>query len=625
MEMISSDSAYDSNNHEYVWYIGSIPNWGSGSVSLTVVVNSNAIHGMNLTNITELYDGESLVATATEKTLVCCLENPTTTIYVDKYATGANLGLDWPNAYNSLNNALIQAGESVCDTNFTIFVAQGTYSPGGSEDDRFVLPDEISVYGGFPTGGCDFNLRNPKRYLTILSGTIDRFLRNGTVLEMGDNCLIDGFTISEAGEYCIHGSGVDFSIAQCTIENSDQYGIYASNSNIDLAWCIFRNNRDGIMHSGAGYILNVDNCWLMKQRQIGITCESSTPMLRNSIVTESDLSETGNAGIRMVNPSSQPVFQNCTISHNKSVGISLAGIGTPSLVNSIVYHNNSGGPQLSTNLNPDVVAQYCCIADCNEVNNNINIDPKFVYYDPNNVRIQSNSPCHDSGLTLSENYTQVDMDNRIRVLGFAVDRGAYEIECEDTNHELDWNHDGLVNMVEFNVLARAWQSRDPNDPAIITDPNYIGHRDYADPNTLARWRTVWFSGGQVFDLNEDLRVDLMDLALFCNEDWLWQACWLNLEELQMQQMASGGEDVMFMTNVDSMALDGMQTLSDPVEPQLSVEELIAKLEDSLVFLSRLWLEEPDLQQQISPEDWREFMLSVYQSLLDLKTQSFQIE
>lgn len=93
----------------------------------------------------------------------------------------------------------------------------------------------------------------------------------------------------------------------------------------------------------------------------------------------------------------------------------------------------------------------------------------------------------------------------------------------------------------------------------------------------------------------------------------------------MQQMAFGGEDVMFMTSVDSMALDGMQTLSDPVEPQLSVEEQIAKVEDSLVFLSRLWLEEPDLQQQISPEDWREFMLSVYQSLLDLKTQSFQIE
>ena len=38
-------------------------------------------------------------------------------------------------------------------------------------------------------------------------------------------------------------------------------------------------------------------------------------------------------------------------------------------------------------------------------------------------------------------------------------------------------------MVEL-MFWRESESRDPNDPAIITDPNYIDHRDYADPNTL---------------------------------------------------------------------------------------------------------------------------------------------
>ncbi len=67
-EMIASDLSYDPETHEYVWYIGQIPADASGSVSLTVIVNSNAVPGMNLINTAELYDGETLI-------YYCCQRN----------------------------------------------------------------------------------------------------------------------------------------------------------------------------------------------------------------------------------------------------------------------------------------------------------------------------------------------------------------------------------------------------------------------------------------------------------------------------------------------------------------------------------------------------------------------
>jgi len=142
-----------------------------------------------------------------------------------------------------------------------------------------------------------------------------------------------------------------------------------------------------------------------------------------------------------------------------------------------VYHNNSGGSQLA-GFSADQAASYCCIQNCNSVNYNISLDPEFAYFDPNNVRITADSPCHDSGLTLQENYSQVDMDNRDRVQGNDVDRGAYEIECEDASNSLDWNVDGLVNLYEFNYFSRAWLTYDPNNP--FCDPNNPGY--VGDPN-----------------------------------------------------------------------------------------------------------------------------------------------
>jgi hypothetical protein len=220
----------------------------------------------------------------------------------------------------------------------------------------------------------------------------------------------------------------------------------------------------------------------------------------------------------------------------------------------------------------------------------------------------SGSPCHDSGLTIQEYYSQFDMDNRDRVLGNAVDRGAYEIECEDTTNSYDLNADGLVNLFEFSGLSRAWLGHDPNDPVWLGDPNL------ADPNLSEDW----YDWKHKYNYNptgsSQYSIDLADLIAFLEDaPWLWQACWLNenIEPMYVQQMQ------MFSV------MEAAPELS--VVEEKSVQEQISDLAKTIFSLEKLWLEEPDIQQQIDPEVWQRFMETVYGSLLELQIDTVQIE
>jgi len=142
-------------------------------------------------------------------------------IYVDTSARGENTGLDWPNAWPCLQNALA-AAESGDD----VWVAAGVYrpdeqlspTPSGSEiissgdpKARFWIEKGISLLGGFPQGGGNLEARAPRVYETILSGDLlgddgpDRAGKednsHGIVrirVNLGREVTIDGLTISGA-------------------------------------------------------------------------------------------------------------------------------------------------------------------------------------------------------------------------------------------------------------------------------------------------------------------------------------------------------------------------------------------------------------------------------------------
>jgi len=79
------------------------------------------------------------------------------TVYVDTLATGLNNGTSWTDAYTNLQQAITTE-----PVNKIFLVAEGTYFPGisGNSAATFSLKDGQQLWGGFPSGGSDFSLRN---------------------------------------------------------------------------------------------------------------------------------------------------------------------------------------------------------------------------------------------------------------------------------------------------------------------------------------------------------------------------------------------------------------------------------------------------------------------------------
>jgi hypothetical protein len=171
-----------------VYPIGTLDPNDSGELHLDVVVNASAASGSVLHNTGEIWATfmvstdpndpnvltpvERLVIRTEADTPVCCYFPTPEILYVDRKAAPDGDGFSWDTAFSNLQDALNYARNALCGDVQSIHVAQGTYSPGDSENDSFDLTElpGIVLYGGFPTGGCDFSDRDPKNYPTILSG-----------------------------------------------------------------------------------------------------------------------------------------------------------------------------------------------------------------------------------------------------------------------------------------------------------------------------------------------------------------------------------------------------------------------------------------------------------------------
>lgn len=159
-------------------------------------------------------------------------------IFVDIDATGANNGSNWSNAYTNLNVALANA-----PANTSIWVAEGRYIPGPDSSYSFLIPHNLTLYGGFDGTETTLIQRDFLLNKTILTGDL---LNNDTlannrednsvhVLYVPDSTTkfkIDGFTISQgfAGHYP-------------TTNSNDLYGGGILNYGvIEIINCMFTGN-----------------------------------------------------------------------------------------------------------------------------------------------------------------------------------------------------------------------------------------------------------------------------------------------------------------------------------------------------------------------------------------------
>ena len=607
---------YNPITHTITWQLGEIAPGDSGSVSFVVQVNEKSEPSGNLINIAELRDDSGTLARVRIETPVCCWTNGR--IYVDWDATGSNAGTSWENAYTDLQSALARAARGCGGEE--IWVAAGLYSPGISPTDTFAISEGVSVYGGFAGRETSLEQRNLNTYPSVLSGYISDTLRNITIVAMGNDSLLDGFTVGDAANPGdgIFGQDVDFSVSNCLIENNQRHGVRSLNSNVSVKWCAINNNGfDGIYHDGENVkTLIVENSRILKNGQNGVYARLSTPQIYNSQINfngtevrdeEGNIVATDTYGLYLFYPRAGSVVQNNTLVYNLNQGIRVVDPNTPIEIQNCVLWGNKlydGQDQLTGN----VVAFYSCVYDPNNPNqttpdliwNNISCYPEFAYDgDPNATvfRLLPGSPCIDRGDPSLTYDGQVDIDNELRWMGDTADMGADEInpDCGDVYNPWDLNADGLVNLVEFAKLSRVWLAHDPNDPAII-DPNHLDHAYYTDPNSpgyiTPAQLAAWYPDGHRFNVaafgDSEYAIDLADLMVFLEDvPWLWVACW-RTDIWQQQAMA-----MMFMQpdtgEFESIAMRSSSAAeetktAETVSPEVELATILRLLDQIDVFI-----------------------------------------
>jgi predicted outer membrane repeat protein len=201
-------------------------------------------------------------------------------IYVDDSAIGANNGTTWADAYNYLQDALIDA--NTAEKPVEIRVARGIYKPeqgatinSGDQSATFQLINGVAIYGGYAgVGRPGSDTRDIELYKTIFSGDLDdndTDVNSPEELELNLNradnsyqivtgsgtdetAVLDGFTITGGNAFLFtnrNGAGILIEhgspqISNCTfIHNSAQYlggGIYNYYSSPTIVNCTFFQN-----------------------------------------------------------------------------------------------------------------------------------------------------------------------------------------------------------------------------------------------------------------------------------------------------------------------------------------------------------------------------------------------
>jgi predicted outer membrane repeat protein len=95
-------------------------------------------------------------------------------LFVDQYASGANDGISWSNAFNDLQDALDAAADPMSKTT-EIWIADGVYRADRGSGDRvatFSMVDGVTLYGGFAGGELLRSAADPTANETILCGDL---------------------------------------------------------------------------------------------------------------------------------------------------------------------------------------------------------------------------------------------------------------------------------------------------------------------------------------------------------------------------------------------------------------------------------------------------------------------
>jgi len=232
----------------------------------------------------------------------------------------------------------------------------------------------------------------------------------GAYYSMLDNCTLTGNSTGDDG-----GGATSCTLNNCTLtHNSASWGGGAVAYSI-LNNCKLASNSAGL-YGGGAYSGWLNNCTLTGNSTDLYGGGAIAGTLNNCALTGNSAWNGGGAEYCTLN--------NCTLTGNSAIDDG-GGAYSCSLNNCIVYFNsdpNGGNYDTSSTLN------YCCATPMPTGGiGNINNTPLFVDYVGGNLRLQSNSPCINSGNN-AHVVGSSDLDGNPRIVGGTVDIGAYEYQ-----------------------------------------------------------------------------------------------------------------------------------------------------------------------------------------------------
>ena len=484
-------------------------------------------------------------------------------LFVDIDATGANTGLNWTNAFTSLQDAIDLARSCQVDT---IWVAEGTYKPsktsagnGSNPNNRantFYINFDVVIQGGFQGFETHESQRDWIAYETILDGNI------GAQGTNGDNCYtvvlyatctnvsqLDGFTVrggnsnswtaaggigggieitSEpiirnctiTGNYAGNGGGIEIhsfsgtvrpAILNCDIINNSgsvcagiMIQAYGGTNEATIANCRFRGN--SALNGGAlGFYANTAaaNC-----NTIMYNCE----VWNNS----------AQIGAALLLRDAQGTITNCSFGNN--IGSNgkfyngYAGTRATTIQNSIIWNS---GIEISNVSGAPFIVDNSIVRGGYALGTNISTaDPTFVNAATGDLRLSAGSPAIDAGVNTlipvdeydvdkDGNITeQVDIDlaQALRVQYSIVDLGAYEVGNLVETEEIEESVASKVYPNPFSSGTNLTIQRESDDQIELIVFNAMGQIIYqgeTSGSTTILDTSDWLPGMYIIRIGEE--------------------------------------------------------------------------------------------------------------------------
>jgi len=301
------------------------------------------------------------------------------------------------------------------------------------------------------------------------------------------SCIFDGNDITVRG---VFASDSVIEMTGCTVKNHTGAAIYTfSGTSIELDTCCIKGNVYGVSCSDS--YATIMHCLSEHNAGEGLWCTEGTDLeaynnviryngdygiylkdcrtvaIKNNWIHNNGTNDVNESGVYFHSQVSHPLIRNNTIVNNLPYGVYFDSGHEPNVVNCIIYDNSV---QIETHSGePLENVKYSCIEGGYDGTDNIDSDPNFMNLgEPNDLHIAGDSPCKNAGDPNGSYGEETDIDGEERIKYGRVDIGGDEYYWSPA----DYDHNGIVNFVDYAYLGAAWHTEDADisldDPIFYT-------------------------------------------------------------------------------------------------------------------------------------------------------------